>query len=66
MTTTLDSTEGPPFGILQALFLNFNPRSPEYLSLFIDNKLSLCGTVVESVLDKVMILFQFLLGDDSF
>ena len=43
----------------------FNKRSPEYLSLFIDDKLKkgvkgLSDAEVESVLDKAMILFRFL------
>ena len=46
-------------------FLNLNKRSPEYLSLFIDDKLKkgvkgLSDAEVESVLDKSMILFRFL------
>jgi len=52
-------------------FLNLNPRSPEYLSLFIDDKLKkgvrgLSDAEVESVLDKAMILFRFLQEKDSF
>ncbi len=44
-------------------FLNLNRRSPEYLSLFIDDKLKkgvrgLSDAEVESVLDKSMILFR--------
>jgi cullin 3 len=44
-------------------FLNLNKRSPEYLSLFIDDKLKkgvkgLSDAEVESVLDKSMILFR--------
>ena len=43
-------------------FLNINTRSPEYLSLFIDDKLKkgvkgLSDAEVEQVLDKAMILF---------
>ena len=46
-------------------FLNLNTRSPEYLSLFIDDKLKkgvkgLSDAEVEQVLDKSMILFRFL------
>jgi cullin 3 len=46
-------------------FLNLNNRSPEYLSLFIDDKLKkgvkgLSDAEVEQVLDKSMILFRFL------
>ena len=45
-------------------FLNLNHRSPEYLSLFIDDKLKkgvkgLTDAEVESVLDKSMILFRW-------
>ena len=52
-------------------FLNLNPRSPEYLSLFIDDKLKkgvkgLSDAEVENVLDKAMILFRFLQEKDSF
>ena len=44
-------------------FLNINNRSPEYLSLFIDDKLKkgvkgLSDAEVEQVLDKAMILFR--------
>ncbi len=44
-------------------FLNLNRRSPEYLSLFIDDKLKkgvkgLSDAEVEQVLDKSMILFR--------
>ena len=46
-------------------FLNLNTRSPEFLSLFIDDKLKkgvrgLSDVEVEQVLDKSMILFRFL------
>jgi len=52
-------------------FLNLNPRSPEFLSLFIDDKLKkgvrgLSDVEVESVLDKSMILFRFLQEKDAF
>jgi hypothetical protein len=48
--------------------LNLNSRSPEYLSLFIDDKLKkgvkgLTDAEVESVLDKSMILFRCVLLD---
>jgi cullin 3 len=48
-----------------------NTRSPEYLSLFIDDKLKkgvkgLTDAEVENVLDKSMILFRFLQEKDSF
>ena len=46
-------------------FLNLNQRSPEFLSLFIDDKLKkgvkgLSDVEIEQVLDKSMILFRFL------
>lgn len=51
--------------MLQAFehFINLNQRSPEYISLFIDDKLrkglkGLTDTDVEAVLDKVMALFR--------
>ena len=52
-------------------FLNLSKRSPEYLSLFIDDKLKkgvkgLSDAEVESVLDKSMILFRFLVEKDAF
>lgn len=52
-------------------FLNLNTRSPEYLSLFIDDKLKkgvkgLTDAEVENVLDKSMILFRFLQEKDAF
>ncbi|TRY73733.1 hypothetical protein TCAL_06696 [Tigriopus californicus] len=52
-------------------FLNLNKRSPEYLSLFIDDKLKkgvkgLTDAEVEMVLDKSMILFRFLQEKDAF
>ncbi|XP_032830819.1 cullin-3 isoform X2 [Petromyzon marinus] len=52
-------------------FLNLNPRSPEYLSLFIDDKLKkgvkgLSEQEVEAILDKAMILFRFLQEKDVF
>lgn len=52
-------------------FLNLNKRSPEYLSLFIDDKLKkgvkgLTDAEVEQVLDKSMILFRFLQEKDAF
>lgn len=52
-------------------FLNLNRRSPEYLSLFIDDKLKkgvkgLSDAEVEQVLDKSMILFRFLQEKDAF
>jgi len=52
-------------------FLNLNQRSPEFLSLFIDDKLKkgvkgLSDAEVEQVLDKSMILFRFLQEKDAF
>merc|ERR1719509_165710 len=52
-------------------FLNLNQRSPEFLSLFIDDKLEkgvkgLSDVEVEQVLDKSMILFRFLQEKDAF
>uniref|UniRef100_A0A8C5DG41 Cullin-3-like n=1 Tax=Gouania willdenowi TaxID=441366 RepID=A0A8C5DG41_GOUWI len=52
-------------------FLNLNSRSPEYLSLFIDDKLKkgvkgLTEQEVESILDKAMVLFRFLQEKDVF
>jgi cullin 3 len=59
--------------VLQAFeyFINLNPKSPEFLSLFIDNKLKagLKGAQedeVERTLDKVMMLFRFLQEKDVF
>ena len=45
-------------------FVNLNVRSPEFISLFIDDKLrrgikGLSDTDVEGVLDKVMALFRW-------
>ncbi|XP_050435025.1 cullin-3-B-like [Adelges cooleyi] len=52
-------------------FLNLNPKSPEYLSLFIDDKLKrgVCGMDeddLESVLDKAIALFRLLQDKDVF
>ncbi|XP_077580980.1 cullin-3-B-like [Stigmatopora nigra] len=52
-------------------FLNLNSRSPEYLSLFIDDKLKkgvrgLTEQEVELILDKTMVLFRFLQEKDVF
>lgn len=52
-------------------FLNLNPKSPEYLSLFIDDKLKkgvkgLTEQEVEAILDKSMVLFRFLQEKDVF
>ncbi|KAF0770731.1 cullin-3-like [Aphis craccivora] len=52
-------------------FFNINPKSPEYLSLFIDEKLKkgvrgLTENDVELVLDKAMVIFRFLQEKDVF
>lgn len=52
-------------------FVNLNQKSPEYLSLFIDDKLKkgvkmLSEQEVESVLEKSMALFRFLQEKDVF
>lgn len=52
-------------------FLNLNTRSPEYLSLYIDEKLkkgtkSLNEGEADGVLDKAMVLFRFLQEKDVF
>ncbi|UJR20900.1 hypothetical protein I4U23_024009 [Adineta vaga] len=52
-------------------FINLNQRSPEYLSLFIDDKLKkgakdLGDQEVEVVLDKAMMLFRYLEEKDVF
>ncbi|EFJ43865.1 hypothetical protein VOLCADRAFT_83034 [Volvox carteri f. nagariensis] len=52
-------------------FVNLNVRSPEFISLFIDDKLrrgikGLSDTDVEGVLDKVMALFRYLQEKDVF
>ncbi|XP_055346043.1 cullin-3-like isoform X2 [Paramacrobiotus metropolitanus] len=52
-------------------FLNLNPRSPEYLSLFIDDKLKkgnkdVTEQELENVLDRAMVLFRFLQEKDVF
>ncbi|KAG1663118.1 Cullin-3 [Nymphon striatum] len=52
-------------------FLNLNSKSPEYLSLFIDDKLKkgvkgMTETEIEAVLDKTMVLFRFLQEKDIF
>lgn len=46
-------------------FINLNQKSPEYISLFIDDKLKkglkgVSDEEVEIVLDKVMVLFRFI------
>ncbi|XVE53253.1 hypothetical protein DITRI_Ditri02bG0189200 [Diplodiscus trichospermus] len=52
-------------------FINLNPRSPEFISLFVDDKLrkGLKGVSeedVEIILDKVMMLFRYLQEKDIF
>eukprot|EP00276_Gloeochaete_wittrockiana_P009950 CAMPEP_0184657638 /NCGR_PEP_ID=MMETSP0308-20130426/20785_1 /TAXON_ID=38269 /ORGANISM="Gloeochaete witrockiana, Strain SAG 46.84" /LENGTH=732 /DNA_ID=CAMNT_0027095707 /DNA_START=65 /DNA_END=2263 /DNA_ORIENTATION=- len=52
-------------------FINLNSRSPEYLSLFVDEKLrkGLKGVTeeeVEATLDKVMMLFRYIQEKDVF
>lgn len=52
-------------------FINLNCKSPEYLSLFIDDKLKkgvkgMTEQEIEAVLDKSMVLFRFLEEKDVF
>jgi cullin 3 len=52
-------------------FINLNQKSPEYISLFIDDKLKkglkgVSDEEVEIVLDKVMVLFRFIQDKDVF
>lgn len=52
-------------------FVNLNPRMPEYLSLFIDDKLKkgvkgLSEQEIDQVLDKSMVLFRYLQEKDVF
>jgi cullin 3 len=52
-------------------FININPKSPEYLSLFIDEKLKkgLKGAnemEIDDVLNKAMVMFRFLSEKDVF
>jgi cullin 3 len=52
-------------------FLNLNPKSPEYLSLFIDDKLKkgvkgMTEQEIEQVLDKTMDLCRYLQEKDVF
>jgi cullin 3 len=52
-------------------FINLNVRSPEFISLFVDDKLrkrlkGVSEEDVESVLDKVMMLFRYLQEKDVF
>jgi len=51
--------------------INLNPKSPEYLSLFIDDKLKIgvrgmTEQDIETVLDKAIGLFRFLQEKDIF
>lgn len=52
-------------------FINLNVRSPEFISLFVDDKLrkglkGVSEEEVETVLDKVMMLFRYLQEKDVF
>eukprot|EP01119_Soliformovum_irregulare_P018177 TRINITY_DN5521_c0_g1_i1.p1 TRINITY_DN5521_c0_g1~~TRINITY_DN5521_c0_g1_i1.p1 ORF type:complete len:734 (+),score=232.83 TRINITY_DN5521_c0_g1_i1:107-2308(+) len=52
-------------------FINLNPKSPEYISLFIDEKLKkglkgVSEEEVDRILDKVMMLFRFIQEKDVF
>eukprot|EP01111_Echinosteliopsis_oligospora_P008697 TRINITY_DN2462_c0_g1_i1.p1 TRINITY_DN2462_c0_g1~~TRINITY_DN2462_c0_g1_i1.p1 ORF type:complete len:745 (-),score=221.56 TRINITY_DN2462_c0_g1_i1:110-2344(-) len=52
-------------------FINLNQKSPEYISLFIDEKLKkglkgVSDEEIEIVLDKVMMLFRFIQEKDVF
>ncbi|KAH8040743.1 hypothetical protein HPB51_012058 [Rhipicephalus microplus] len=52
-------------------FLNLNRKSPEYLSLFVDDKLKkglkgMTEQEIEQVLDKTMVLFRYLQEKDLF
>lgn len=52
-------------------FINLNPRSPEFISLFIDEKLKkglkgVSEEEVEATLDKVMAIFRFIQEKDVF
>lgn len=52
-------------------FLNLNPRSPEYISLFMDDKLrkglkGMSEDDIEVVLDKAIMLFRYLQEKDVF
>ncbi|XP_067668531.1 cullin-3-A-like isoform X2 [Haliotis asinina] len=52
-------------------FINLNSKSPEYLSLFIDDKLKkgvkgMTEQEIENVLDKSMVLFRYLQEKDVF
>lgn len=52
-------------------FINLNPKSPEFISLFIDEKLKkglkgVSDQEVDTILDKVMMLFRFIQEKDVF
>ncbi|XP_043232481.1 cullin-3-like [Amphibalanus amphitrite] len=52
-------------------FLNLNNKSPEYLSLFIDDRLKkgakgVTEQEIEAILDKTMVIFRFLQEKDVF
>lgn len=52
-------------------FINLSQRSPEFISLFMDDKLrkglkGMTDNDIESVLDKVMMLFRYLQEKDVF
>jgi cullin 3 len=52
-------------------FLNLNSKSPEYLSLFIDDKLKkgckgMSEKEIEMILDKALVIFRYLLEKDVF
>ncbi|XP_024867705.1 cullin-3-like [Temnothorax curvispinosus] len=52
-------------------FFNLNPKNPEYLSLFIDDKLKkgvngMTEQEIEGILNKTMVLFHFLQEKDVF
>ncbi|CDW52179.1 cullin 3 [Trichuris trichiura] len=54
-----------------AYFLNLDNRAPEYLSLFIDDRLrrgskAMNDTELESIIDKAMVLFRLLQDKDIF
>ncbi|XP_047331162.1 cullin-3A-like [Impatiens glandulifera] len=47
-------------------FINLSPRSPEFISLFLDDKLRKGLEDIEIVLDKVIDIFRFLHNKDKF
>ncbi|KAF2077580.1 hypothetical protein CYY_001121 [Polysphondylium violaceum] len=52
-------------------FINLNPKSPEYISLFIDEKLKkglkgVSEEEVDIILDKILMLFRFIQEKDVF